>query len=240
MGARPVRDDRAAARTPIRWKHLASEDDGDRAGSARVARIDAPRKRTDHPAQPVQGSPPPCPTVSGISTRRSASWTARNPPTKECIDNKRRERHMTMQRRHLAGLGLALAVAAVGTAHAASADETAVMKNTMAHRDALFAADAKGLDKLTAPELSYSHSDGHIEDKATMIANATNGKSKWLSLTYQNPTVRIVHDAAIVRFNFVGQNQSGDKTNDIKLGILMVWQKQAGQWKLLARCSTKL
>ena len=36
-------------------------------------------------------------------------------------------------------------------------------------------------------DLSYSHSDGHVEDKATFIANATNGKSKWLSLEYKDP-----------------------------------------------------
>lgn len=102
------------------------------------------------------------------------------------------------------------------------------------------AGDAKALDALSAPELSYSHSDGHIEDKATMIKNATSGKAKWLSLAYENPTVRIVGDAAITRFNFVGENQVGDTKNSIKLGILMVWQKQHGQWKVLARCSTKL
>ena len=147
---------------------------------------------------------------------------------------------MTINRRQVAVLGFALAGAFASETNAATPDEAAVTKNTLAHRDALFGQDAKALDKLSAPELSYSHSDGHIEDKATMIANATSGKTKWLSLTYENPTVRIVKDAAIVRFNFVGQNQSGDKTNDIKLGILMVWQKQAGQWKLLARCSTKL
>lgn len=153
---------------------------------------------------------------------------------------------MSIDRRHLGLSALAfglLAVAAPAFAPAAfalSADEAAVTKRLEAHRAALFAADAKTLDALTAAELSYSHSDGHIEDKATMIRNATSGKSKWLSLAYENQTVRIVGDAAITRFNFVGQNQRDGKTNDIKLGILMVWQKQHGQWKVLARCSTKL
>lgn len=148
---------------------------------------------------------------------------------------------MQIDRRHLALPALAFGlVAAAVPAFALTADEAAVSKGLEAHRAALFAADAKALDALTAPELSYSHSDGHIEDKATMIKNATSGKSKWLSLAYENQTVRIVGDAAITRFNFVGQNQRDGKTNDIKLGILMVWQKQHGQWKVLARCSTKL
>jgi hypothetical protein len=152
---------------------------------------------------------------------------------------------MNIDRRRLAlpVLGLAMLAAAPAItplAFAATTDEAVVAKDTEAHRAALMAGDAKALDALTAPELSYSHSDGHIEDKATFIANATSGKTKWLSLAYNDTTVRIVGDAAIVRFKFVGENQAGDKKNQVNLGILMVWQKQHGTWKLLARCSTKL
>ena len=147
---------------------------------------------------------------------------------------------MNINRRRLAGSAIAVGLVLAGSVSAATSDEAAVLKDTEAHRDALFAADAKALDKLCAPQLSYSHSDAHVEDKATFIANATNGKSKWLSLTYDDIKVHVVGSAAIVRFRFVGENQSGDKKNQINLAILMVWQKQAGQWKLLARASTKL
>jgi ketosteroid isomerase-like protein len=152
---------------------------------------------------------------------------------------------MNVDRRHLVlpalAVGMLAAVPAfVPSAFASAADEATVTQDTEAHRAALMAADAKALDRLSAPELSYSHSDGHIEDKATFIANATNGKTKWLSLAYNDTTVRVVGDAAIVRFKFVGENQTGDKKNQVNLGILMVWQKQHGTWKVLARCSTKL
>jgi ketosteroid isomerase-like protein len=152
---------------------------------------------------------------------------------------------MHSDRRHLVLPALAFGILAATPAFAPSAlavtaDEAAVAKNTEAHRAALMAGDAKALDALCAPELSYSHSDGHIEDKATFIANATNGRTKWLSLAYNDTTVRVVGDAAIVRFKFVGENESGGKKNQVNLGILMVWQEQRGKWRLLARCSTKL
>jgi hypothetical protein len=121
-----------------------------------------------------------------------------------------------------------------------SRDELAVITNTEAHRAALMAADAKALDTLSAPQLSYGHSDGHVEDKATFIANATSGKTKWLSLAYEDLTARVVGTAAITRFRFVGENQTGDKKSAANLGVLMVWQKQAGVWKLLARQAVKL
>jgi hypothetical protein len=40
----------------------------------------------------------------------------------------------------------------------------------------------------------------------------------------------------------VGKSQAvaDGKISDTNLGILMVWQRQHGAWKLLARCSTKL
>ena len=153
---------------------------------------------------------------------------------------------MNIERRHLVLPVLAASLAAAGflaarpAFAAAASDEEIVAKKTEAHRAALMAADAKILDQLSAPELSYSHSDGHIEDKATFIANVVGRTSKMLSLAYNDTTVRVVGDAAIVRFKYVSESQIGDKKTQINLGILMVWQKQAGTWKLLARCATKL
>ena len=115
-------------------------------------------------------------------------------------------------------------------------------KRLEAFRAAQFAHDAKALDALCADQLSYSHSDAHIEDKATFIKNATSDKSKFLSLEYQDPWIRVVGDAALVRFHWVAEGETipEGKKSSTNLHILMIWQKQAGDWKLLARASTKL
>jgi len=127
-------------------------------------------------------------------------------------------------------------------AFAASADEEAVAKNVEAFRAAQVAADAKALDALCAAELSYSHSDARVEDKATFIANATNGKSKVLSLAYKDPKITVVGPAAIVRFHWMGESEAvaDGKKSTTNLHILMNWQKQGADWKLLSRASTKL
>jgi len=149
---------------------------------------------------------------------------------------------MNINRRQLALPALAIGLLGVVPALAASADEEAVAKNVEAFRAAQVAADAKAFDALCAPELSYSHSDGRVEDKAVFIANATNGKSKWLSLKYEDPKVRVVGDAAIVRFHWLGEQESAadGKKSSTNLHILMNWQKQGADWKLLTRASTKL
>jgi ketosteroid isomerase-like protein len=149
---------------------------------------------------------------------------------------------MDIDRRHLVLPALAIGLVGVVPAVAASADEDTVAKNVEAFRAAQVAADAKTLDALCALELSYSHSDARVEDKATFIANATSGKSKFLSLEYRDPTIRVVGPAAIVRFRWVGESQAvaDGKKSSTNLHILMNWQKQGADWKLLSRASTKL
>lgn len=124
----------------------------------------------------------------------------------------------------------------------AGPDEDAVARSLEAFRSAQAALNASALTGLAAPELSYSHSDGRVEDRATFVTNATSGKSSFLALDYRNPVIKVVGSTAIVRFNWVAEQQAkadGAKTAT-SLHILMVWQKQGDDWKLLARGSTKL
>jgi ketosteroid isomerase-like protein len=154
---------------------------------------------------------------------------------------------MNISRRHLAAPLPLLGIAAAGFLIASpvlamSADEAAVAKNLEAFRTAQVAEDAKTLQALCAPELSYSHSDGHIEDRAVFVTNATSGKTKILSLKYDEPSIRVVGDAAIVRFHWLGESEAvaDGKKSSTNLHILMNWQKQGGEWKLLTRAATKL
>jgi hypothetical protein len=153
------------------------------------------------------------------------------------------EEAMNIDRRQLALPVLALGLLSVVPAFAASEDEDAVRKNVEAFRAAQIAANPEILASLCAAELSYSHSDAHVEDKATFIANATtNRKSKMLSLEYQDVSIRVVGPAAIVRFHWVGESEAiaDGKKSSTNLSILMNWQKQGADWKLLSRASTKL
>jgi hypothetical protein len=137
---------------------------------------------------------------------------------------------------------IAFSLQQTNAAQVASADEQALAKRLEAFRAAQASANAKALAELCAPELSYSHSDGHVEDKATFIKNATAPTSKVLSLVYQDPWIRVVGDDAIVRFHWIGESESvpDGKKNSTNLHILMNWQKQHGEWVLLSRGSTKL
>jgi ketosteroid isomerase-like protein len=156
------------------------------------------------------------------------------------------EETMQIDRRELAVSVLALVTLSALPLSAvpafAAADDDAVAKNLEAFRAAQVAANAEALASLCAAELSYSHSDGRVEDKATFIANATSGKSKFLSLEYKDPSIRVVGPAAIVRFHWLGEQEAvaDGKKSSTNLHILMNWQKQGSDWKLLSRSATKL
>jgi len=151
---------------------------------------------------------------------------------------------MNIDRRQLALPTLAIGLVGVTgilglvPAFAVSADEDAVAKSVEAFRAAQVATDGKAFEALCAAELSYGHSDARVEDKATFIKNATtNRNAKTLSLAYQDPKISIVGPAAIVRFNWVSESEAiaDGKKSTTKLHVLMNWQKQGADWKLLSR-----
>ena len=147
---------------------------------------------------------------------------------------------MQHDRRQFALTALALGLLTALPAFA-GADEDAVLKNVETFRAAQAAGKADAIAPLLAEDLSYSHSSGAVDDKAKLLAGITNANYKWMSLEYKNPTVKVVGSAAIVRFNFVGEQEFTDgKKTPQNLAILMNWQKQGADWKLLSRSATKL
>jgi hypothetical protein len=137
----------------------------------------------------------------------------------------------------------ALAIGFLGVVPAfAGADEDAIAKNLEAFRAAQAAGKADGIAPLCAEELSYSHSSGAVDTKESLASGVAKANYKWTSLEYKNPTIRVVGPAAIVRFNFVGEQEftADGKKVPQNLHILMNWQKQGADWKLLSRAATKL
>ena len=147
---------------------------------------------------------------------------------------------MQIDRRQFAFPVLALGLLSVVPAFG-GADEDAIAKNLEAFRTAQVAGNTEVIASICAEELSYSHSNAKIDTKASLLNGIATANYKWTSLEYKDPTIRIVGPAAIVRFNFVGEQEFTDgKKTPQNLHILMNWQKQGNDWKLLSRAATKL
>lgn len=140
---------------------------------------------------------------------------------------------MTLHRRALAALALA---ATATPAFAQSADEAAIARQIEALTRAMIAVDRAQLTALTSDALSYGHSAGRIENKAQFIANLEARNASFRSINLSDQTIQVSGDDAIVRHLFTGEtvNQQGTVT-PVRIGILQVWRKESGTWRLLAR-----
>ena len=135
---------------------------------------------------------------------------------------------------------MALALRAAAPVAAQSGDEAAVAQTVEAFRHAMLKADRGQFEALTAEQLSYGHSAGRVEDKTQFIDAATGGQSRWTFITLTDQTIQIVGKNAIVRHTLTGETERDGKTNPVKIGVLMVWHKPDGDWKLLARQAVRL
>lgn len=100
--------------------------------------------------------------------------------------------------------------------------------------------DSATLDALTQQGLSYGHSSGRVEDKASFIRSLTSGVSDFVTIDLGEQTVRVVDRTAIVRHTLSAQTNDNGKAGSVKLAILTIWEKEGSRWKLLARQAVRI
>jgi len=121
-----------------------------------------------------------------------------------------------------------------------SQEEKAVAKAVENLRLALISGDAKALDALAADNLSYWHSSGKHEDKAAFIESLTTGKSDFVSIDLTDQTIKVSGNVAIVHHILSAKTNDNGQPGQVKIGILLVFQKQGTDWKLFARQAYKV
>jgi hypothetical protein len=162
------------------------------------------------------------------------------------IDAKTRswEEIMPISRRDLAAAGaLAFGAASLlaNTAFSAEgSDEAGVTQAVEGLRKATLAQDKAKLEQLSAPELSYGHSGGVVQNKAEFIDGVMTRKATVKSINFPDLKIAVAGDAAIARHIYESESETDGKPNNVRIGTLQVWQKQGGNWKLLARQGYKL
>ncbi|KQU88078.1 hypothetical protein ASC78_25440 [Variovorax sp. Root318D1] len=97
------------------------------------------------------------------------------------------------------------------------------------------------LGALVAEDLSYGHSGGRVDTKASFIGDLVAGKSDFVAITITDQTVKVVDSqTAIVRHTLAADTLDSGKPGKVALKILGIWQKQGGDWKLLARQAVRI
>lgn len=96
------------------------------------------------------------------------------------------------------------------------------------------------LEKITADELTYGHSSGLVQNKEEFMDDLVNGDFNFSSVNAENQTIYIVGETAIVRHIFSAKATNAGEPVEIRIGNILVFQEQEGEWKLLARQAFKL
>ncbi|MBL7742017.1 MAG: nuclear transport factor 2 family protein [Chitinophagaceae bacterium] len=117
--------------------------------------------------------------------------------------------------------------------------EAAVAATVEKLRKAMVDGDKAELESIASEKLSYGHSGGHVEGKAEFVEKIVSGKSDFVTIELKDQTISISGKTAIVRHRLNATTNDNGKPGEVHLLVLLVFQKENKQWKLLARQAVK-
>lgn len=128
-----------------------------------------------------------------------------------------------------------------GYVSAQSTDEKDVAAAVEKIRLAIVNADKAALEALAADQLVYAHSNGRVQDKADFIKEILDPNAiDYTSVTMTEQTIRVIGNTAIVRHIYAAETMTAGKPGSLRIGNMMVLQKQKKNWKLIARQAYRL
>ena len=123
---------------------------------------------------------------------------------------------------------------------AQSNDEALVARALERFNDAMVHPDSLVLADIASDDLEYVHSSGTVRNKQGFIDEFMKRSTNFSKVTILNQTIRISGDNAIVRHRLVADAHNPGYRPVVDIIILMVWRKEDGKWKMLARQAAKI
>jgi ketosteroid isomerase-like protein len=140
----------------------------------------------------------------------------------------------------LLGGGHVLAGQGAAAASAASKDEADVRRAEAERFAAMVKADVTALDKLLAPDLTYTHGDARVIDKTAFIADFKSGAFQYVSIEPNDMKVRVFGDTAIVTGGAAMRIIQNGTPASIKIRYTDVHVKHGGVWQMAAWEATRV
>lgn len=123
---------------------------------------------------------------------------------------------------------------------AQSKDELKVAEAVDRLRIVMENPDSLTLAELSCNELEYVHSSGTVRDKRGFINEFVKKQTNVTNVRFSDQTIRLSGDLAIVRHRMKADAHNPGYPPEIDIIILMVWKKEGGTWRMLARQAAKL
>lgn len=135
-----------------------------------------------------------------------------------------------------------LAATAFAQASQASQDQ-AVWQQVDALNAAVFQSkDGQAMQALVDERLSYAHSNGQVENKAQMVANAVASQNQYRDIVVDRVSMTVADNTAVARHVLAAtQTDQHGKESALRISVLQVWMRQPGKpWALLARQAVRV
>ena len=101
--------------------------------------------------------------------------------------------------------------------------------------------DSVALEGLVNKYLTYAHSSGLVEDRPTMIHAAVSSPLKYKNILIERGSINIDRKTAVLRHNLRGVSiDEKGVESPLNLGILQVWKKEHGKWRIWARQAVRI
>jgi ketosteroid isomerase-like protein len=126
------------------------------------------------------------------------------------------------------------------TSYAQSSSTKALEAAVDQLRKGMLDGDRVILESVTASDLTYGHSSGKIEDRKTFIESLVTRKSDFVTLDLSEQTIVVKGNTAIVRHRLTAQTNDDGNPGNANIGVMQVWMKEKGSWKLLGRQAFKI
>ena len=126
------------------------------------------------------------------------------------------------------------------TLFAQTADEKAVAAAVESLRVVMIDPNKATLEAIVGENLSYGHSSGKVDDKASFIESLLTGKSDFTSIALTEQVIKITDNTAVVRHVFKAETLANGAPGVANISVILVWVKTKGQWKLVARQALKI
>ena len=105
---------------------------------------------------------------------------------------------------------------------------------------AMVKADVATLDKLLAPELSYTHGDARVVDKSVFLAELKAGDFKYLTIVPNDLNVRVYGNTAVVTGGAGMDIVNKGAPAKIRIRYTNTQVKKNGSWQMVAWQATRL
>lgn len=107
-------------------------------------------------------------------------------------------------------------------------------------RNLMLKPNEQALYSISSSKLSYGHSSGKVESQKDFVETLVSGKSVFKKIEFKDQTIDIEGNTAVVRHTLLADTFDGGVANSIKIHVVLVWAKEKGTWKLLARQAVKM